>query len=189
MFLTQGKFRFQILATGVLGLVLAIAGTAVTSHAAGIKSFSFTGAGSLVSSDAGACGAQTCMASSGDCGCLTYSGTGKGTKIGAAAWTLNQTTNNDDVVLTGLGSPSDRCYPTESDGTLTSKNGQHSLVFHTSGWSCEFGGEAFFAIDNTIYLSPGSGKFSSTHGAANMAATVEFSSGDTILSINGALLK
>ncbi|HUY18796.1 MAG TPA: hypothetical protein VMV15_06175 [Candidatus Binataceae bacterium] len=209
---TRGKFGFQILAAGLLGLGLTVAGVAtqagaqsnpgmakngqpVVAHQAGkkdfggfVSSFEFGGSGTLTSSvfDA-ACEGQTCTTSQGAnaiCGCLTYSGTGNGTKIGPVSWTFNQTTNDDDVVLTGLNG--DRCYPTEGDGVLTAWNGD-TLNFSASGWGCEYGGQALFNINNTITLGSGTGRFANAAGTANMAGSVDFSTSNTVLSIDGVL--
>jgi hypothetical protein len=210
MLVSRGKFRFRILTAGLLGIGLAIAGMAASSYAASnpgtdqngnavasahktdttisvnpLKEFEFRGTGSLVSSVFGeACESQVCTASMGTCGCLTYSGTGNGTKVGyGATWTYNQTTNDDDIIMTGL--LGDRCFPTEGDGTITSSDGNNSVVFHSSGWACEFGGLTFFNTNNTIYLSPGTGKLASAYGTANLAMSTEFASSNAFLNIDG----
>src|SRR5579885_2164159 len=210
VFTSQSKSRLKNLATGFLGIAFAIAGTAagsvagsnpgmdrngnsvVAAHTPGapitinpLNEFEFRGTGSLVSNVFGAaCSGQQCTASAGTCGCLTYSGTGKGTKVGfGATWTYNQTTNDDDVVLTGLSD--DRCFPTEGDGTITSRDGTDSIVFHASGWGCEFGGLTFFNTENTIYLSPGVGNLANARGTAHLAISTEFESSSTFLNIDG----
>jgi hypothetical protein len=209
---TRGNFRFQILAAGLLGLGLTVAGVAtqagaqsnpgpakngqpVVAHQAGKKDFGgfvspfeFGGTGTLTSSVFGAaCEGQTCTTSQGGsatCGCLTYSGVGKGILIGPLSWTFNQTTNDDDVVLTGLNG--DRCFPTEGDGALTAKNGD-TLNFSASGWACEYGGQALFNIDNTITLGSGTGRFANASGTANMAGSLNFGTSNTVLSIDGVI--
>jgi len=210
VFTSQSKSRLKNLATGFLGIAFAIAGTAagsfagsnpgmdrngnsvVAAHTPGapitinpLNEFEFRGTGSLVSNVFGAaCSGQQCTASAGTCGCLTYSGTGKGTKVGfGATWTYNQTTNDDDVVPTGLGD--DRCFPTEGDGTITSQDGNNSIAFHANGWACEFSGLTFFNTDNTVYLSPGTGNLANAHGTANLAISTEFASSNTFFNIDG----
>jgi len=210
LFTAERKPRLRILAAGFLGAVLAIGGTAAGSYAGSnsgmdqkgnsaaannrqgalithspLREFEFQGTGTLVSNVFGVtCPGQECTASAGDCGCLTYSGTGRGTKVGfGATWTYNQTTNDDDVVLTGLSD--DRCFPTEGDGTITSRDGTDSIVFHASGWGCEFGGLTFFNTENTIYLSPGVGNLANARGTAHLAISTEFESSSTFLNIDG----
>jgi hypothetical protein len=214
MFVSHGKPKSQILVTGLLALVFAIAGTAARSQAGSnpgmdqngqavaqaqalpkvaltvLNEFEFEGTGSITSNVFGsACNALACTASAGTCGCLTYSGTGSGDLGSGATWTYNQTTNDDDVVNTGplTGTFADRCFATEGDGKLTSKGGTNSLKFNASGWACEFGGITFFNIDNTIYLSGGTGTFKNAIGTANLAASAQFSNGNTIMRIDGVV--
>jgi hypothetical protein len=210
VFASQSKSRLKRLVAGFGGAILVIAGTAAGSYAGSnpgmdqngnpvattkkpgalithspLKGFEFRGTGTLVSNVFGVtCPGQKCTASTGDCGCLTYSGTGRGTKVGfGATWTYNQTTNDDDVVLTGLSD--DRCFPTEGDGSITSRDGTDSIVFHASGWGCEFGGLTFFNTENTIYLSPGAGNLANARGTAHLAISTEFESSSTFLNIDG----
>ena len=206
---TRGKFGFQILAAGLLGLGLTVAGVAtqagaqslpgtdqngraVVAHQAGkkdfggfVRSFEFGGAGTLISSNFGACESQTCTTSKGgaaQCGCLVYSGTG--TKLGPVSWTFNQTANDDDVIETGLNLA--RCFPTEGDGVLTALGGA-TLNFSASGWPCEYGRPAIFNINNTISLGSGTGRFANSYGTANMAGRLDFSTDNTVLSIDGVI--
>jgi hypothetical protein len=118
--------------SGGNGARQAPANGATSSSTLKVKSFSALGTGVYGNGFTGTCFGEVCNASSGNCFCEQFSGTTKAPILGQSTWTVDFTTNEDDVTPTGNGG---YCFPSEGELTISSAKGD--IRAEVSGPVCQ----------------------------------------------------
>ena len=155
-----------------------------------LTAFSMQGISHEAGMTDGTCGGTQCMASLGDCVCLTFQGTLAGTLIGKADWTAGVTVNIDDCTNTGTAGG----FCCAGDGTFSATDGAKSpdtLAMSFAGTVCDDPNakDDFSASGTFIILPSSTGKFVQSAGTGQLnlyspaAGTTSYVAGDGLIQL------